>query len=179
MGITQTEYTQLLFDSLGLISDMIKDVDSSAHVETRYIASEGKNDEQWLAYLRDENNIVDIWLLTFVGLTGLKEEDDRKGAVGTFTKPSAIVVDYFADYRQGVDAVGALGSETSTNTEREFLKKVFGLDYMLENQKGCLLNNILIRDWNFQLKLRRFDTATTHWASGIINLEFSELFLNS
>lgn len=178
-GVTIEQYQTLFLDVLPTLADMIRTIAPDSQIETRYIASDGRNDEAWLGNLRDHNGNVDIWLMTLNTINGLSEEDDRKGAVGTFTKPVTVVLDYYADYRIGIDHVGDVGSEVYTNTEREFLKKILALDWSLENQKGCLHDGVLIRDWNFRLKLRRFETASCHWASGLINIEFSELFLNN
>ena len=180
MALTRIEYIQLVLGSLELIkTEIIEVVAPDSLVNTRYIASEGRDDESWLGYLRDTDGTVDRWLLTISGFHGLDRnaQTDDPAPVGTFTKPISVVVDYYADYQHGLDAVGAIGSETVTNTEREFLKKVLGVDFELEQRYGCLNSNILIKDWDFQLKLRRFNQATTHWASGVINLEFTDLIL--
>lgn len=150
-----------------------------SHIETRYISSEGRDDNKWLGYLRDDAGVVDLWLITYLDFKGTEEGGDSDVPVGTFTKPISVVLDYYADYKYGVDSIGDVGSETKTNTEREFLKKVFAVDYELENRKGCLQGNILISGWDFRLKLRRFETATTHWMSGVLSLEFTDLFLNT
>lgn len=168
-AITTSAYQQLWFDALDTIKDEIIAPNSAgSQIETRYIAPDGRNDEQWLGYLRDANGKVDIWLMTFSMVNGLSGEDDQKGAVGTFNKPVSVIIDYFADYRQGTDA---------SNSETEFLKKLIAVDLELEKRKGCLKGQTMIRDWNFILKLRRFETATTHWATGILNIWFSEVFI--
>lgn len=178
MSITALEYQQVFFDTLASIRDDILAPSSpGSHIETRYIASEGRDDEQWLSYLRDQNGAVDIWLMTYSGLMGLNDDDQRGSATGEFTKPVSVVLDYYADYKQGLDVVGAIGSETTTNTEHEFLKKVLAVDLLLEKKRRCLQDNVEIKDWSFRLKLRRFDQATTHWASGLVNIDFSQLFL--
>lgn len=179
-GITITEYQTLILGTLDWIKiDILAPIAPDSHIETRYISSEGNNNEEWLAYLRDADNVVDVWLLTFNMFKGLSEADPNKGSVGTFTKPVTVVIDYYADYRFGSDVVGDVGLESTTNTEHEFLKKIVGVDLALENKKGCLKDSIMIVSWDFRLKLRRFDTATTHWASGILSLDFSELFLQN
>lgn len=175
--ITTLEYQTLLFSIPEALADMIEAIAPDSGVEKRYISSEGKNDDEWLGYLRNAAGVVDLWLLTFNGLTGLEEGNEAKGATGTFTKPLSVVMDYWADYHQGVDTIGAVGSETTTNTEREFLKKVFAIDLALEKKRGCLQNNIRIIKWDFRIKLRRFPQATTHWMSGIIDLEVQDIFL--
>lgn len=176
--ITTLEYQTLMIGILDVVKTQIISPNSSGSlIETRYISSEGMDDEQWLGALRDATGNVDIWLLTFGSLRGLDEDDSDKGATGTFNKPLSIVVDYFADYKQGLDAVGDVGSESVTNTEREFLKKLFAVDLAIEKKRGCLQDNIFIRSWDFRIRLRRFETATVHWASGMMQLEVTDLFL--
>lgn len=179
MPITTAQYQDKILGVLNTIkTDIIAPNSSGSHIETRYIASEGRDDEQWLGYLRDANNVVDIWLLTLNGLRGLSEDAESKGAVGTFSKPVSVVIDYYADYRQGVDVIVNVDPEVAkTNTEHEFLKKVLAVDLAFEKKRGCLEPGIQIVQWDFRLKLRRFATATTHWASGILELRFDDLFL--
>lgn len=178
MAITKEEYIELILGVMDTIAtDIITPNSSGSEIETRYIASEGRDDEQWLGYLRNSDGAVDIWLLTIAGLQGLGEDDDRKGATGTFSKPVRVVIDYYADYRHGVDVVGEVGSETSTNTEREFLKKVLAVDLALEQKRGCLDSRIYIDKWDMILKLRRFETATTHWMSGVLEIGFTDIIL--
>lgn len=177
-AITTVQYQELMLSVLDLIkTDIITPNSAGSDIETRYITSEGRDDESWLGALRDATGNVDIWLLSYAGVLGLSPDATERGAVGTFVKPVRIVIDYFADYKQGLDAVGDVGSETVTNTEREFLKKLFAVDLALEGKRGCLASNIYIRGWDFQIRLRRFETATTHWASGILQLELTDLFL--
>lgn len=175
MPITTEEYQNAVFAVLDYIkTDIITPNSPGSHIETRYIAPEGQDDEQWLGFLRDQNMVVDIWCMTIANLTGLPQEDERRGSVGTVTKPITIIIDYFADYRQGVDYV----EDVATNTEREFLKKVLAVDLALEQKKGCLdADKILIRSWDYILKLKRFDNATVHWANGLLRLELVDLFI--
>lgn len=172
---TTTQYQDLMFSVLDKIRDDIIEPNSSgSDIETRYIASEGRDDEAWLGYLRNSSGVVDIWLLTFTGLRGYDQENEQRGAVGTFTKPVSVVLDYYADYRQGVDYDQP---NSQTNTEHEFLKKLFAVDLALEQKRGCLDPNISIRDWDFRIKLRRFEQATCHWANGVLNLELTDIIL--
>lgn len=173
--MTVTEYQDLLFSVLDKIkTDIISPNSTGSEIETRYITSEGRNDDSWLGVLRNTNGVVDIWLLTFLTSIGLSQEDASRGAVGTFTKPVSVLLDYYADYRQGVDYDQLNGQ---TNTEREFLKKLFAVDFALENKRGCLDTKISILSWDFRYKLRRFEQATCHWGSGVLNLELTDIIL--
>jgi hypothetical protein len=174
MGISVADYQALLLGVAETVKTTIIAPNSTgSHIETRYIASEGRDDESWLGYLRDTNNVVDIWLITCNYLVGASEENAENRAVGTFNKPYTLTVDYFADYKQGVDFVDTV----ATNTEHEFLKKLFAVDLALEKNRHCLGNKLYIQTWSFRTKLRRFQTATTHWANGIINFEFDGIIL--
>lgn len=176
--MTGIQYASLILSALDLVkTDIITPNSTGSQIETRYIASEGVDDEQWLGYLRDSNSVVDIWLLTVASVRGLDQNDEDRGSVGAFNKPVTLICDYYADYHQGLDAVGAVGSETVTNTEREFIKKMLQVDFALENKRGCLSGNIYIKSWDFRFKLRRFQQATTHWASGEIILSFGDIIL--
>jgi len=178
MSLTPTQYAALVLSGLDLLKTTIIAPNSTGSIiETRYISSEGDSDEQWVGFLRDEDRVVDRWLLTVTSVDGLSQQDPLRGSVGTFNKPVTVVCDYYADYHHGPDAVGVVGSETVTNTEREFIKKVLAVDFALENKRGCLGGNIFIDRWNFQTRLRRFETATTHWANGFITLRFGDIIL--
>lgn len=179
MAITKDEYIELILGLLDTIkTDIITPNSSGSEIETRYIASEGRDDEQWLGYLRNSASVVDIWLLTISGLQGLGEDDDRKGATGTFTKPVRVVIDYYSDYRHGVDVIEDADPDVArTNTETEFLKKVLAVDLALEKKRGCLDSRIYIDKWDMILKLRRFETATTHWMSGVLEIGFTDIIL--
>jgi len=175
MPTTTEQYQELVFGVLDFLkTDIIAPNSPGSAIETRYIAPEGNDDEQWLGFLRDDDMTVDIWLMTITQLAGLDQRDDRRGSVGTITKPMVIIFDYFADYRQGIDYV----ENVATNTEREFLKKILAVDLALENKKGCLDGDkIMINSWDFQLKLKRFDNATVHWANGLLRLDLTDVFI--
>ena len=169
--MTSEQYITLLFAGATYIKDNIISPNSAGStIETRYITSEGNNDEDWIGHLRGTDGKANIWLITFLGLQGLGKENN---AVGTTDKRVRILLDFFYDYRQGVDYV----EDESTNSEREFLTRLFGVDFALEQKKGCLTNGIEILDWNFSIKLKRFNNDTTHWAQGVLNLEYSAIIL--
>lgn len=166
-ALTSTEYADLLLGALDTLKDdIIAPNSAGSDIETRYISSIGFDEESWLGQLRDETGNVDIWLMTVTGLRGLSQRDLQDAPVGGTVKPVNIVMDYYADYRHGTDG---------SNTERAFLRKLFAVDWALELKRGCLANRIYIDGWDFRVKLRRWEQATTHWASGVINLRFDEI----
>jgi hypothetical protein len=169
MGISPTEYADLILGAkTTLKNDIIVPNSPGSGVETRYIAPDGRDDEGWLGFLRDNNGVVDIWLMMVSGLRGVAME--QRDSVGTFPKPVSLIVDYYADYRQGTDLV---------NTEEVFTRNLLAVDLALEQAQGCLGGDsrVKILSWDFRVRLRRFETATCHWGNGVINLEFNELFL--
>jgi len=175
-ALTGIQYATLVLGALDTVrTDIIAPNSPNSEIETRYIASIGFDEEGWLGQLRDDTNNVDIWLLSVASLRGLDEQSLATVPIGTFNKPVTLVMDYYADYKHGKDAVGVVGSETVTNTEREFLKKLLAVDNALERKRGCLTGNIFIDGWDFRIKLRRWEQATTHWASGTLNLRFDSV----
>lgn len=171
MPITAEQYIDLVLGVRDLIKDEIVAPNSPGSViETRWIAPNGQDDEEWLAYLRDNAGNVDIWLMTIVGLAGLAQESQERGSVGTFAKPLSIALDHHYDYLMGTD---------ESHTEQTFLERALKVDLALEKRKGCLDadGRILIRSWSFEMRLRRFKTASTHWLMGRLQLEFIDLFL--
>lgn len=167
--MTSSEYQTFLFGALDKVKTqiLIPNVGSS-RIKTRYITSEGSDDEQWIGKLRDENNVTDIWMVTAQMVIGRTEEQRQVDPVGTFTKPLTLMLDFFYDYKQGTD---------DSNSEKEFLEKVFAVDFALENKRGCLQDNIRINGWGFRLGIKRFVNSSAHFASGILNLEIQDIAL--
>lgn len=175
--MTGLEYADKYFDFVRALKGLVEGVSPTSDIDTRYISSNGRNDDEWIAYLTNPAGVVDRWMITAQGFMGEAEvlEDPNAAPVGRFQKPMNIVVDYFADYRFGEDVVGAVGAETTTNTEHEFIKKLLALDLELEKKRRCLQTNVEILNWTFTMRLRRFKTATTHWASGNLTIRFTDL----
>lgn len=177
MPITLTEYQDKLFSTVDYVAaNLIRPIDANSLIKTRYITSQGNDDESWIGYLRDDTRIsnefpsgvVDIWLITISGLRGLPQ--DQKGMVGGFNKPFSLYIDYFADYRQGLDFDDSNLSDIKTNSEREFAKKVFAFDFALENITDCLPNGVYIQDYDIRCSLRKFSSDTAHRAACVLNL---------
>lgn len=168
-AITTEEYQTILLGMLPTIkTDVIDPNADGSLVITRYITSEGNDDEQWLGNLRDADGKVDIFLLTFNLIVGKRDEDRKDDPPGTFTKPLSVVIDFFYDYQQGID---------TDNSEEEFLKKLFAVDLALEKKRGCLSPNLWISGWNFRIRIKRFTTASTHWAQGVLDLRLTDIFV--
>lgn len=169
MGITVTEYQDRIFNVLELIkTNLITPITGDSLIKTRYITSEGVNDEQWIGYLRDEerNNQVDIWLITLAG--GSSFDDNPMGA---FDKPLQVYVEYLSDYRQGLDYDDSDPDNIQTNSEREFLKKVFAFDFKVESLKGCLGTDITVISHSFQISIKQFSSDSCHRAQFVLNLK--------
>lgn len=179
MPTTALQYQTAYFGFVEALKTLIETNSPDADVETRYIVSEGSNGEQWLAYLRDDEGVVDKWMITVMQFAGQNQEQGANIApIGGEYKPFRLTVDYFADYRHGLDVVGTIGAETTTNTEHEFLKKVMAVDLALEKSRRCLHNEFEILNWTFNLRLRRFDTASVHWANGIVDVRYTGIRIN-
>lgn len=167
--MTVEEYQDKFFSTLDYISTgLIAPISPLSRRETRYITSRGQDEESWIGTLRNDDGVVDIWLITLVSLTGLP--DEQKGGVGTWDKPFSVYIDYFADYRQGYDYDSSNPADIKTNSEREFLKKQIALDYTLENLPSCFPNGIWIINWEQRFSLKAFSTDTTHRAQVVLNL---------
>lgn len=167
--MTNDAYLDLI---LGLLEKIKEDIIlpnvEASRVITRYITSEGVDDEGWLAHLKDDDGKVDIFLLTFNLIVGKDERSRLEDPTGTFEKPISVTIDYFYDYTQGMAV---------DNSEKRFLSNVLVVDNALENKRGCLDSKIQIDGWTFRLKIKRFANASTHWMSGVINLKLQDLFL--
>lgn len=161
-------YQQFIFDTVQYIADnVIRPIDANSSIETRYITSEGQGDENWIGFLRNGAGVVDIWLITVAGLS--KRTGAEGGGVGFFLKPLTVYIDYFADYRQGLDYNQTSGA---TNSEYEFLKKVFAFDYAMEISKQCLGDSSrTIISYDIRIALKKFVSDTTHRASIVLNLQ--------
>lgn len=169
--MTLEQYQNLIFSTVDYIAtNLIAPIEGDSQIATRYITSEGQNDEDWIGYLRNDSGIVDIWLITIVGFRGLPGEQK---AVGTFDKPITILIDYFADYRQGLNFDDTDLDDIKTNTERKFLKKVIALDFALENLTDCLPNGTLIESWETRMSLKKFTSDTTHRSTTVLNLKMT------
>lgn len=176
--MNQAEYVKLVFSVMDLLkSEILKsDVIGGSRVVTRYITSEGADDEQWLAHLRDESGVADVFIMTVNLLTGVDEAERQKHSVGRFTKPINVALDFFFDYKYGVDYTeDDDGVTLTTNSERQFLEKVFAVDFALESKRGCLSGNIRINGWILRLKIKRFANASTHWLNGTLQLEIQDV----
>lgn len=162
--------TKLFAVADNIAQNVIRPINTDSLIKTRYITSQGQDDEQWIGLLRDEarGGIVDIWLITFSGLRGLPQ--DQKGMMGGFDKPVSLYIDYFADYRQGLDYDDSNPSSIKTNSEREFLSKVFAFDYALEKVSTCLPNGVQIESYDIRLSLKQFSSDTAHRAACVLNL---------
>lgn len=169
--MTIEEYQEKLFAIPEYIkTNLITPITGDSLIKTRYITSEGVDDEQWIGYLRDEdrNDIVDIWLITFAGGEGLPPEN--KGMIGGFDKPVSLYIEYLADYRQGLDYNEDTGA---TNSEREFLKKVWAFDFKLESITDCLPNQVFIESHSYRLNIKQFSSDSCHRAQFVLNLKVS------
>ncbi len=166
--MTGLEYYNRYVGLADAMKGKIETVAPDSSIDTRYISSEGRNDDQWISYIRDAAGVVDRWMITLSSLTGVSEGEGDSGSapVGMFHKPGTLVVDYYADYRYGTDA---------SNTEAEFLKKVMAFDLELEKSRRCLQTNVEILNWTLTMRLRRFETAATHWMSSNITFRFTDL----
>lgn len=166
-----------MFGAMDLVKSeiLVPNVGSSI-VKTRYITSEGADDEQWLNYLKNESGQTDIWVMTPINLVGKdekqREEDD---VVGTFSKPLKLALDFFYDYKQGLDYNDTDPDNIVTNSEHEFLEKLFAVDLALESKRGCLGGNVYVDSWSFRLKIKRFQNASTHYANGILDLMLRDI----
>lgn len=183
-SVKEQTYLTRLFGILDALRDnIIRPIDANSLIKTRYITSEGVDTEQWIGMLRDElrtsaiypSGVVDIWLMTFSGLRGLPQA--QKGAIGVFDKPVQIYIDYFADYRQGLDYDATDPDDIKTNSEREFLTKCFLFDYKLENATTCLTSGVEVQSFDIRFSLKQFNTDTCHRAACVLNLLVSENIL--
>lgn len=178
--MTQQDYLKLLFSVADLLkTEILKpSVIGDSQVVTRYITSEGTDDEQWLAHLRDDTQKTDVFIMTFSSITGVEERLRSQFQTNTTGKPINLALDFFFDYEHGVDYTeDSGGAMLTTNSERQFLEKVFAVDFALENKKGCLHSNIRIDAWLFRLKIKRFANASTHWLNGTLSLEIQDILL--
>lgn len=160
--MTKEQYRDKFYEVLTwLKTDIITPNSTGSVIKTRFITSVGVKDEQWLGFLRDLNNKkTDIWLMTFTNLKGLGLANKE---IGSTTKDVAVEIDYFYDYRQGVDA---------QNSEYTFLSNIFFVDFALEQKQGmCGVSGVKIKDWDFKTRLKRFTNDTTHWMTGVINFQ--------
>lgn len=165
--MTIEEYQNTFFGFLGYIKDEIikAQIAPDSDIETRYITSEGADNEQWIGMLRNsQTDKVDIWLLTISGLRGLPSSAKQPG--GVFDKPFFLVIDYYADYKQGTD---------EENTEREFDKKMLALDLILEQNQECFYEGVKITSWEMTKKIQRFSSASCHRLHCVLNLMWTEL----
>ncbi len=172
-AITISEYQELVFGAVEYLANtVIRGVTGmNSEIETRYITSEGTDDESWLGFLRKQNSTdVDIWLVT---LQNTSSANIREG-VGHINKPLSLVVDYFTHYRFGRDVTA-----TETNTEREFHKKVLALDLTFELKRSCLNSDdfpdVEIEGWTFKTGIKRFATDSCHFLHGDVRLKFNEI----
>ncbi len=94
--------------------------------------------------------------------------------IGTIDKPIELVLDFFYNYRQGLNYDA--DTET-TNSEREFMERLLAVDYFLEQKRNCLPNGIQLLDWEFNIRLKPFTNDTTHWAQGVLKFRFDGIIL--
>lgn len=171
-AITTTEYIDYVLGAMEFFAqNVIREITGpDSEINTRYITSEGRDEESWLAYLRKEDGTVDTWMVT---LRNLKLSADERNSIGSFDKTIHLVADYWTDYKYGVDYND---SANTTNTEREFLKKVLAFDLAMEKKRGCLDSvsypQVLIEDHNFTAGLKRFKDASCHFLRGDVTLVF-------
>ena len=113
--MTKEQYRDKFYEVLTwLKTDIITPNSTGSVIKTRFITSVGVKDEQWLGFLRDLNNKkTDIWLMTFTNLKGLGLANKE---IGSTTKDVAVEIDYFYDYRQGVDAQNSEYTFLCSNT---------------------------------------------------------------
>jgi hypothetical protein len=165
----QTIFSDLLKTIAGYIEayELTYPPADQAGIATRYITSEGRDDERWRGHLLTESpgrKKVNVWCLTVLMNQGLPFDKDE--AIGSFNKPYSIGIDYFYDWDFGND---------TKNSEDFFNKKVDGFDFILEQIRTCLPNNADIDSWVFRRMIRQFTNASTHVAKGDLLLTFQGL----
>lgn len=144
-----------------------KDGRPQAGIETRYITSEGRDEEDWRGNLISATpgrKNVNLWLLTVTSSGGLPYGENE--SVGSFDKPRTIGVDYFYDWNYGLDF---------ENSEDYFNRKLDGIDFVFEQIRTCLPDNAEIESWTFRRMIKQFTNSSTHVAKGDLAIKLRGL----